>query len=655
MSEFDDMMYDNDLENTEEDSVFKNQSDLYGDKIKAIPKPELEIGIDRMDSFITNIVGEGDSGAVDISKINSFTQISSNRNTVYDLLDTMAEDPMIASALEIYTEDVTETNDRGQIVWCEADDPEIGKLVTYYLDSLNIDKNIYEWAHSFIKYGDLYLKLYRKSDLERAGLFSSKLTKAENDRQYLNEDVENDNLESEEILNEDVVLKIYKKDDPYIHYVEMAPNPAELFELTKFGKTFVYIEAEVPIQQQKETAYMNSYYKYSFKSNDVNIYQPTSFVHACLKDNTSRSPEEVDLSVEATADHDGGTYTYNVKRGQSILYNTFKIWREMTLLENSMLLNRLTKSSIIRLMNVEVGDMPKEEIGPHLAGIKRLIEQKTALNTGKYMEEYTNPGPVENYVYVPTHNGMGAISSEELGGDTSVKGLEDVDYFKNKLMGSLKIPGQYLGFTDDNTGFNGGTALSIVSSRYAKTVKRIQNHLIQMITDLINLLLIDKHLDNYINKFTIRMQEPTTQEEIDRKESKSTSVGIVQDILGLLDGLQKESSKLKALKILLSTVVSDSDITDIIQEEIDLAEAEEEGMVNPESDDMFDDGDVDVDLDLGGGHSGMHTAGGLDDFDLGSDEETGGEDLGGEEAGGDNLPSPDELGAGDFTDNTMEF
>ena len=655
MSEFDDIMYDSDLENTEEETEerpgFENQSDLYGKKIKPVPKPEIEIGIDRTNSFTNNIIGEGDSGSIDISKINSFTQISSNRDTVYSLLDVMAEDPMIASALEIYTEDVTETNDKGQIVWCEADNPEIGKLVTYFLDSMNVDKNIYEWAHSFIKYGDLYLRLYRQSDLANAGLADNQYTNSENDRQYLNEE-----LDEKKELNEDVILKLYKDNDPYIHYIEMMPNPAEMFELTKFGKTFAYIQAEIPVQQQKETGYMNTYYKYSFKSNDVNVYQPTSFVHACLKDNTTRSPEEVDLSVVDSQDRDkAATYTYNVKRGQSILYNTFKIWREMTLLENSMLLNRLTKSSIVRLMNVEVGDMPKEEIGPHLAGIKRLIEQKTALNTGNYMEEYTNPGPVENYVYVPTHNGLGAISSEELGGDTSVKGLEDVDYFKNKLMGSLKIPGQYLGFTDDNTGFNGGTALSIVSSRYAKTVKRIQNHLIQAITDIINLMLIDKRLDNYINKFTIRMQEPTTQEEIDRKESKSTSVGIVSDILNLLDGLQKESSKLKALKILLSTVVSDSEITDIIQEEIEMAEKEEDSGMGEESEDMFD---GDMDLDLGGGHSGMHVGGG--DFDEFGDE--GGEDLdfgeeeaGGEEAGADNLPTPDELGAGDFTDNTAEF
>ena len=649
MSQFDDFRFEQD---TEEDSVFKSNSNEYGKQIKAVPKPEIEIGIDRNDTFISNIINQGKSSQLDISKINSFTSISADRNSVYDLIDTMSEDPMIASALEIYTEDVTETNENGEIVWCESDNADIQKYVTFLLDSMNIDKHIFEWAYSFIKYGDLYLRLYRKSDFEAADIF--KQDNRENEKQFLNENLKDDNL------NEDVILKLYKDSDPYMHYVDMVPNPAEVFELVKFGKTFAYIQADTSIMTKKDSGYLNSTYKYSFKTGDVSIFQPTSFVHACLKDNTSRSPEEVELfEKESENGKEPSSTTFGVKRGQSILYNVFKIWREMTLLENSMLLNRLTKSSIIRLLNVEVGDMPKEEIGPHLTGIKRLFEQKTAINSGNSLNEYTNPGPIENYVYVPTHNGQGTITSQEMGGDTSVTGLDDVDYFKNKMFGSLKIPGQYLGFTDDNTGFNGGTSLTIVSSRYAKTIKRIQNQLIQAFTDLINLMLIDKHLDNYVNKFKLRMQEPTTQEEIDRKESRSTSIGNVQDVLSLLDVMQKESSKLKALKALLPQVTSDADIIDLVQKEIELAEAEEAGDVEDKdfgAEDFGDDNDVDI--DFGGG---MHTAGGsgLDNLDLGGEEttdtsDTGAEDLGGEETLGE-LPSPDSLGAGDFTDNNIEF
>ena len=71
---------------------------------------------------------------------------------------------------------------------------------------------------------------------------------------------------------------------------------------------------------------------------------------------------------------EGKDLSYTVKRGQSLLYNTFKTWRELQLLENSVLLNRVTKSSIVRLISVEVGDMPKEMIAAHLQGIKSLIE-----------------------------------------------------------------------------------------------------------------------------------------------------------------------------------------------------------------------------------------------------------------------------------------
>ena len=154
----------------------------------------------------------------------------------------------------------------------------------------------------------------------------------------------------------------------------------------------------------------------------------------------------------------------------------------MMLLENTLLLNRLTKSSIVRIIGVEVGDMPKENIGKHLMGIKQLVEQKSAINEGTSMEEYTNPGPMENNIYVPTYNGIGSISTQQVGGDVDVKGLADIDYFQNKLFGALRTPKQFLGVTDDNTGFNGGTSLSIISSRYAKMVKRIQSTMIQLLT-----------------------------------------------------------------------------------------------------------------------------------------------------------------------------
>lgn len=125
------------------------------------------------------------ANTIDISQFNNFSQLSQNRETLYQVLDTMAEDSTIAAMLETYTEDATETNDVGKIVWAESSNADVGKYVEFLLKSLNVDKNIYQWTYSFIKYGDLYLRLYRQSDFED-NLFEDE--GFDNDRRTLTEE-----------------------------------------------------------------------------------------------------------------------------------------------------------------------------------------------------------------------------------------------------------------------------------------------------------------------------------------------------------------------------------------------------------------------------------------------------------------------------------
>ena len=298
-------------------------------------------------------------------------------------------------------------------------------------------------------------------------------------------------------------------------------------------------------------------------------------------------------------------------------------------LENSLLLNRITKSSITRIIGVEVGDMAKEAVGPHLMKIKSLIEQKSALNTDTSLEEYTSPGPIENNVYVPTRNGIGSLSTQQIGGDVNVNGLADVDYFKNRFYSALKIPKQFLGDTDDATGFNGGSSLSIVSSRYAKTVKRIQNSMIQCLTDAVNLMLLDKGLDSYINKFQLKMQPPTTQEEVDRQTNASNRVNIITDVMSVIENAGIESNEAKLISVIEEEIAN---LEETAEEEVsDEFEGENgTGMTN---------------------NVGMPT-GGPPDMDMGPESEEPSEEPEGGEGSGEDmiLPMPSELGAGDLTE-----
>lgn len=630
------------MPNIEKDK-FIQDSEKVGTKINPVPVPETEIGVDTANEFFKDIANLGDSASIDISSLNTFTQLSQNRETLYQVLDTMAQDSTVAAILEIYAEDATETNERGEIVWSESSDPNINKYITYLLKSLNVDKNMYKWVYSLCKYGDLYLKLFRHSD------FEDKLFEDSTSKSTLNEKFSRiaDKESQNEDINESILLKAYDSEDRLANFIDMVPNPGEMFELTKFGKSYAYLKTnQLPTAVQQQNPVISSYYLYKMRKRDLEIYNAVSFVHATLCDDTPRMPEQVQIFYDNDLESDN-SYTYKVNKGQSILYSSYKIWREMMLLENALLLNRLTKSSILRVIEVEVADMPKERVQPYLQRVKTLVEQKTSISDGDRLTEYTNPGPMENNVYVPTRNGVGALNTQQIGGDINVKDIADIDYFKNKFYGSMKIPKQYLGDTDDATGFNGGTSLSIVSSRYAKTVKRIQSAMIQALTDCINILLIDRGLDSYVNKFTLHMQPPVTQEEIDKRDNLYSEISIVRDILDMTSDIEDPVTKLKILKTLLSQTISNQEVIELVQDEIERLEQEvDEGTAdNGELDDELGD------MDFGGGNLG----GGFDDFGTdfepdnndfeevgpGADLDTEGEDL---------LPTPDEAGTGlDFT------
>lgn len=559
--------------NNIEDSVYLTDNSIYGNKIKKVTPEGKESDVGISDVMYDNIIQSGINSTIDLSGINSLSQQATTRNEMYNIYDTMCEDGQISAVIKTYAEDATQRNAEGNIVWATSNDSNIAYLINYYIDSLNIDKNIYKWAYSLCKYGDLYIRLYRESEYDDA-IFGKK----------------NRNL------TEDVKIKAFKKNDKYAHYVEMVTNPAEMFELTKFGKTVGFIKSPVDgviVRSQNNIDFMN--YAYKFKRNDITIYPPTEFVHAAIEDNVSRYEESVNIFLnDSDYDNDNNAYSYTVKRGQSLLSNVYKTWRELQLLEASVLLNRVTKSSIVRLINVEVGDMPKENVAKTLMGIKQMIEQKAAINKGSGMSEYTNPGPIENNVYVPTHDGVGAISTTQIGGDVDVKSLADLEWYLNKLYGSLQVPKNFFSQNDDAAGFNGGQSLTIISSRYAKTVKHVQNILTQLLKDIFNLILLDKGLDSYINNFEVHIQPPVTQEDIDRMENQSTKVQLSRDIMDMLSDIEDAPARLKILKSLMKNIVTDPDIIKELDEQIELAIAEKEPVEEPQQNNTDSDDDNEI-------------------------------------------------------------
>lgn len=191
------------------------------------------------------------------------------------------------------------------------------------MESLNIDKHIYQWAYCLVAYGDVYVRLYRQSDVAEDLLFkNNKRNKALNESK-----------EQTEPLNESVKLRVYSDIDHYIPYVKMVDNPCEIFDLQKFGKSYGYVKAPVRVVQQSSDETYNYLTHYKMKQQDVEIFDAMSFAHACLENTNQRQPETVDIYLDNAADinsedyetkTDSMTSSYSVKRGQSLLYNAFR-------------------------------------------------------------------------------------------------------------------------------------------------------------------------------------------------------------------------------------------------------------------------------------------------------------------------------------------
>ena len=625
----------------------------------------VKLDIDTKQTLIDDIIQSGLSGGLDISKLEEFTSIANTREQIYTLIDTMSADSDVSAIIKVYAEEATETADNGHVIWAESDDQKVSMYVNYLLNVMNADKQMYKWAYNLVKYGDVYLRLYRESEYQDSLFDTNTINKVYRSRNVLNEELNKAVTEAfsdNEKLDESVQMNIHSPSDPYSLYIEMVDDPSTMFELCRLGKTFGYIETP---NDETQNNYLNNYLvntngnmnslvgNYRMKSNDVNIYQADDFVHACLEDANSRYPEKVELFK---GDDDEKTSTtsssYNVRRGKSMLYDSYKIWREKTLLEDVILLNRVTKSSIIRLIQVEVGNMGKVQSRNVVKQVKSLFEQKSAINTDKSYAEYANMGPVENNVYITTHGGQGAVSVSAVGGDVDVKGLADLDNWINKYYSSFGIPKAFFGYTDDGAGFNGGQSLAIISSVFAKGIKHIQNALIQALSDAINLILINKGLMSYLNNFTLKMREPVSQEELDFRANLNDRINAISNFQSLFSNVETRSRQLEIVKQLVAKLNYGDEILDILDKEITAAkkieekaekEAQNEANLNGQTGNKQTEIE-DIDIDLGNSAEvpiesfkpAEETQPLIEDMDLNLDES----DFLTED---DNLPSPEEL------------
>ena len=202
--------------------------------------------------------------------------------------------------------------------------------------------------------------------------------------------------------------------------------------------------------------------------------------------------------------------------GVSLFESIFKVFKQKELLEDAILIYRISRAPERRMFKIDVGNMPAHLAMQFVERVKNEINQRripTQSGGGQnLMDASYNPMSMnEDFFFPQTAEGRGS-SVEVLPGGQNLGEIDDLRFFTNKMFRALRIPSSYLptGPEDSDRNFNDGkvTTALIQEFRFNEYCKRLQKYLAPKFDAEFKLFLKYRgfELDNSI--FEIRFTEP---------------------------------------------------------------------------------------------------------------------------------------------------
>lgn len=457
----------------------------------------------------------------------------------------MLNDGITLSAAELIAEDATQQDEnQNRTVWVTSPDKEFEEEANLFLQE-NVDIENQAFAHAFniVVYGECYLSTF-KSDEE------------------------------------------YKKVCKVGEYFEIEP-PQNVAHLYKFGKPSGYWVEDRVKGRSSRTLYKE-------------VLAEADFVHFISDKGQNR--EKIILSIPNEATGEDKEVTYTIRYGSSFLEAARTYYKTRMLIDDILLISRLTRSQFYRLFGIEVGQADTAEAKQIINDVKTAVNNRQSLDLGeggKGLNTTASPLSTGGNVFYATRDGKGTTQVSSVGGDVDVRAILDVDYFDSKYYGALKVPKQFLGQAEDMPGGLGDTTLTRLDIRYARTVKRVQKVLKAGYRDLLDWYWNEKH-EGLPPEYEVNMSKVTTADDDEKAQSLEVELEKVDRILDLLDKLKvrgnltAETAKEFVHKV-VGEVLGEPELADKIAPEAADWKIDGEASENEEDPTEIDLGDMDWD------------------------------------------------------------
>jgi hypothetical protein len=214
--------------------------------------------------------------------------------------------------------------------------------------------------------------------------------------------------------------------------------------------------------------------------------------------------------------------------GKAMIEGGRRIWKQLQLMEDAMLIHRIMRAPDKRKILVDIGNIPPAEIDTHM---QRIIDRmkKTPLvdpKTGDYNLRYNMMNITEDF-YLPVRGKDSGTDIQNLPG-LQFNAIEDIEYLRNKLMAAFKVPKSFLGYEEDNSG---KASLAAQDVRFARTIERIQRIMVSELTKIAIIhLYVQGFTDEDLIDFELEMSSPSIIFEQEKLNLWKEKIQLAKDI-----------------------------------------------------------------------------------------------------------------------------
>lgn len=213
--------------------------------------------------------------------------------------------------------------------------------------------------------------------------------------------------------------------------------------------------------------------------------------------------------------------------GTSMLDKIRRIWKQLLLAEDAMLIYRTTRAPERRVFKVFVGNMDDKDIEPYVQRVANKFKRQPVPDpkNGQVDMRYNQLAVDQDY-FIPVRDPSQTSPIETLPGAQNLGEIADIEYIQKKLLAALRIPKAFLGFEEV---VGDGKNLALMDIRFARTINKIQKSLIQELNKIALIHLYLLGLEDELNNFTLSLTNPSAQSDLLRIEQWKEKITLYKD------------------------------------------------------------------------------------------------------------------------------